>query len=39
MLPQNFTTKSQEALQLAQQLALGNGQQALEPIHLLAALA
>jgi ATP-dependent Clp protease ATP-binding subunit ClpB len=38
MLPQNFTTKSQEALQLAQQLALGNGQQALEPIHLLAAL-
>ncbi len=38
MLPQNFTTKSQEALQLAQQLALGNGQQALEPVHLLAAL-
>ncbi len=38
MLPQNFTTKSQQALQLAQQLALSNGQSALEPIHLLAAL-
>lgn len=38
MLPQNFTTKSQEALQLAQQIALGNGQPALEPIHLLTAL-
>lgn len=38
MLPQNFTTKSQEALQLAHQLALSNGQQALEPVHVLAAL-
>ncbi|MCC7522612.1 ATP-dependent chaperone ClpB [Candidatus Uhrbacteria bacterium] len=38
MLPQNFTTKSQEALQLAQQLALHNGQPALEPVHLLSAL-
>lgn len=38
MIPQNFTTKSQQALQLAQQLALSNGQPALEPIHLLAAL-
>jgi len=38
MLPQNFTTKSQQALQLAHQLALEHGQQALEPIHLLAAL-
>ncbi|MBI4138863.1 ATP-dependent chaperone ClpB [Candidatus Uhrbacteria bacterium] len=38
MLPQNFTTKSQEALQLAHQLAVSNGQPALEPIHLLSAL-
>jgi len=38
MIPQNFTTKSQEALNLAQQLALSNGQQALEPIHLFSAL-
>lgn len=38
MLPQNFTTKSQEALQMAQQLALQNGQQSLEPIHLFIAL-
>ncbi|MCC7357212.1 ATP-dependent chaperone ClpB [Candidatus Uhrbacteria bacterium] len=38
MLPQNFTTKSQEALQLAHQLAFSNGQQALEPVHLLTAL-
>ena len=38
MLPQNFTTKSQEAIQLAHQLATQNGQQALEPVHLLAAL-
>ncbi|MCC6563305.1 ATP-dependent chaperone ClpB [Candidatus Uhrbacteria bacterium] len=38
MIPQNFTTKSQEALNLAQHLALSNGQQALEPIHLFAAL-
>ncbi len=38
MLPQNFTTKSQEAIQLAHQLAISNGQQAVEPVHLLAAL-
>lgn len=38
MLPQNFTTKSQEAIQLAHQLATANGQQAVEPAHLLAAL-
>ncbi len=38
MLPQNFTTKSQEAIQLAHQLAVGNGQQAVETAHLLAAL-
>jgi ATP-dependent Clp protease ATP-binding subunit ClpB len=38
MLPQNFTTKSQEAIQLAHQLAYSNGQPAVEPVHLLAAL-
>ncbi len=38
MLPQNFTTKSQEALQLAQRFALENGQQAFIPLHLLLAL-
>ncbi len=38
MLPQNFTTKSQEALQIAHQLAQQNGQQSLEPIHLFYAL-
>jgi ATP-dependent Clp protease ATP-binding subunit ClpB len=38
MLPNNFTHKSQEALQYAHDLALDNGQPALEPIHLLAAL-
>lgn len=38
MLPQNFTTKSQEAIQLAHRLAIANGQQALEPMHLLASL-
>jgi ATP-dependent Clp protease ATP-binding subunit ClpB len=38
MIPQNFTTKSQEALQLAQQMALQNGQQSLEPVHLFVAL-
>ncbi len=38
MIPQNFTTKSQEALAYAHQLALQNGQQALEPIHLCIAL-
>ncbi len=38
MLPQNFTTKSQEAIQKAHLIATENGQQQLEPIHLLAAL-
>ncbi len=31
----NFTIKSQEALQQAQQIALGNGQQSVETVHLL----
>ena len=38
MLPNNFTSKSQEAIQIAQMLANENGQQAVEPIHLLASL-
>jgi ATP-dependent Clp protease ATP-binding subunit ClpB len=38
MLPQNFTTKSQEAIQMAHQLAVSNGQQAVETAHLIAAL-
>ncbi len=38
MIPQNFTTKSQEALAYAHQLASEKGQQALEPIHLCLAL-
>ncbi|MBU1908233.1 AAA family ATPase, partial [Patescibacteria group bacterium] len=38
MLPQNFTTKSQEAIQMAHNLALSNGQQGLMPAHLAAAL-
>ena len=38
MLPNNFTTKSQEAIQHAQFLANENGQQGIEPIHLLASL-
>ncbi len=38
MLPNNFTLKSQEALQRAHHIAVELGQQALEPIHLLAAL-
>ncbi|MDD5437884.1 MAG: ATP-dependent chaperone ClpB [Patescibacteria group bacterium] len=38
MMPQNFTTKSQEAIQLAHQMALENGQQTLEPVHLCLAL-
>ncbi len=38
MIPQNFTTKSQEALQMAHRLAMENGQQALEPVHLALAL-
>lgn len=38
MIPNNFTSKSQEAIQRAQFLANENGQQGVEPIHLLAAL-
>lgn len=33
----NFTIKSQEALQRGQEIALGNGQQSIEPGHLLKA--
>ncbi|MBP9827923.1 ATP-dependent chaperone ClpB [Patescibacteria group bacterium] len=36
--PNNFTSKSQEAMQQAQFLAHENGQQGVEPIHLLSAL-
>jgi len=35
---QKFTLKSQEALQTAQEIAQGYGNQSIEPIHLLAAL-
>ncbi len=38
MLPHNFTTKSQEAFQLAHQFALENGQQSLETLHIFYAL-
>src|SRR3990167_4381491 len=38
MMPNNFTHKSQEALQVAHAIAVEHGQQALEPIHLLMAL-
>lgn len=38
MIPQNFTTKSQEAIQRAHQMAQGLGLQAVEPVHLLSAL-
>ncbi len=38
MMPNNFTHKSQEALQSAHSIAQEHGQQALEPIHLLASL-
>ncbi len=38
MIPNNFTSKSQEAIQQAQLLANENGQQGIEPIHLLSAL-
>ena len=34
----NFTIKSQEAVQEAVQIALKNGQQAIEPAHILKAL-
>jgi len=38
MIPQNFTTKSQEALQRAHALAHDNGQPQIEPPHLFFAL-
>lgn len=38
MIPNNFTSKSQEAIQLAQTIANDNGQQGIDPIHLVAAL-
>lgn len=38
MIPNNFTSKSQEAIQHAQFLANENGQQGIEPIHLLSSL-
>lgn len=38
MIPNNFTSKSQEAIQHAQLLANDAGQQGIEPIHLLSAL-
>ncbi len=38
MIPNNFTSKSQEAIQHAQFIANENGQQGVEPIHLLASL-
>lgn len=38
MIPNNFTSKSQEAIQQAQFIAHENGQQGIEPIHLLASL-
>ena len=33
----NFTIKSQEAVQMAAQIVMQNGGQALEPVHLLKA--
>ncbi len=39
MIPNNFTSKSSEAIQSAQMFADENGQHGVEPIHLLAALA
>lgn len=38
MIPNNFTQKSQEAIQLAQKIAHNYGQQGIEPLHLLSAL-
>lgn len=38
MIPQNFTHKSQEALRIAHEIAMENGQPSLEPIHLFLAL-
>lgn len=37
-MPNNFTLKSQEALQRAHNIAIENGQPALEPIHVLVSL-
>ncbi len=37
-MPLNFTSKSQEALQRSQEIAMGKNQQAIEPLHLLLAL-
>ncbi len=38
MMPQNFTNKSQEAIQHAQVIAINNGQQQIEPPHLFLSL-
>ena len=38
MLPNNFTSKSNHAMQAAQMIAADNGQHGIEPIHLLASL-
>ncbi|NBX49325.1 ATP-dependent chaperone ClpB [bacterium] len=38
MIPNNFTSKSQEAIQRAQYIANDNGQHGVEPIHLLSSL-
>ncbi len=38
MIPNNFTSKSQEAIQRAQFVANDNGQHGVEPLHLLASL-
>ncbi len=38
MIPNNFTSKSQEAIQTSQFIANDNGQQGIEPLHLLIAL-
>jgi ATP-dependent Clp protease ATP-binding subunit ClpB len=38
MMPQNFTNKSQEAIQRAQEIALENGQPQIDPPHLFLAL-
>ncbi len=38
MMPQNFTTKSQEAIQMAHRIAVDHGQQAVGASHLLLAL-
>lgn len=38
MMPNNFTSKSNEAMQAAQMIAADNGQHGIEPIHLFASL-